>query len=89
MRPGPTGSIQVAFRIFPEHVEVDVLHSDRQSRPRPAVLAGQRGRGADHADRAEPASPAAAARAVEPGELPASAAEPVPLGAAGPARDLR
>jgi len=25
---GPTGSIQVAFRIFPEHVEVDVLHSD-------------------------------------------------------------
>jgi len=27
---GPTGSIQVAFRIFPEHVEVDVLHSDRQ-----------------------------------------------------------
>jgi hypothetical protein len=25
---GPSGSIQVAFRIFPEHVEVDVLHSD-------------------------------------------------------------
>jgi DNA-binding XRE family transcriptional regulator len=25
---GPTGCIQVAFRIFPEHVEVDVLHSD-------------------------------------------------------------
>jgi DNA-binding XRE family transcriptional regulator len=25
---GPTGSIQVAFRIFPEHVEVDVLHSE-------------------------------------------------------------
>jgi DNA-binding XRE family transcriptional regulator len=25
---GPTGSVQVAFRIFPEHVEVDVLHSD-------------------------------------------------------------
>src|ERR1700748_3466032 len=25
-----TGSIQVAFRIFPEHVEVDVLHSDNQ-----------------------------------------------------------
>ena len=23
---GPTGSVQVAFRIFPEHVEVDVLH---------------------------------------------------------------
>src|SRR6202021_3398025 len=26
---GPTGYIQVAFRIFPEHVEVDVLHSDQ------------------------------------------------------------
>jgi hypothetical protein len=25
---GPTGRIQVAFRIFPEHVEVDVLHSE-------------------------------------------------------------
>jgi hypothetical protein len=25
---GPAGSIQVAFRIFPEHVEIDVLHSD-------------------------------------------------------------
>jgi DNA-binding XRE family transcriptional regulator len=33
---GPTGSIQVAFRIFPEHVEVDVLHSDRQISPRTA-----------------------------------------------------
>ena len=31
---GPTGSINVAFRIFPEHVEVDVLHSD-------SVLPGQ------------------------------------------------
>lgn len=27
---GPTGSIHVAFRIFPEHVEVDVLRSDTQ-----------------------------------------------------------
>ena len=41
---GPTGSIQVAFRIFPEHVEVDVLHSESQlpdaagagAQPRPA-----------------------------------------------------
>lgn len=24
---GPSGTIQVSFRIFPEHVEVDVLHS--------------------------------------------------------------
>jgi DNA-binding XRE family transcriptional regulator len=30
---GPTGSIQVAFRIFPEHVEVDVLHSDTAIQP--------------------------------------------------------
>jgi DNA-binding XRE family transcriptional regulator len=27
---GPTGSVQVAFRIFPDHVEVDVLHSESQ-----------------------------------------------------------
>ena len=30
---GPGGSIQVAFRIFPEHVEVDVLHSDTLIQP--------------------------------------------------------
>jgi DNA-binding XRE family transcriptional regulator len=30
---GPTGSIQVAFRIFPDTVEVDVLHSDSPVRP--------------------------------------------------------
>jgi DNA-binding XRE family transcriptional regulator len=30
---GPTGSIQVAFRIFPEHVEVDVLRSDTAITP--------------------------------------------------------
>jgi DNA-binding XRE family transcriptional regulator len=34
---GPTGSIQVAFRIFPEHVEVDVLHSDSLIPARPAL----------------------------------------------------
>jgi DNA-binding XRE family transcriptional regulator len=38
---GPSGSIQVAFRIFPEHVEVDVLHSDTTiqspTRPGPPV----------------------------------------------------
>jgi DNA-binding XRE family transcriptional regulator len=38
---GPTGSIQVAFRIFPEHVEVDVLHSDTALQaPLHAVPAG-------------------------------------------------
>src|SRR5579859_5684145 len=41
---GPTGSVQVAFRIFPEHVEVDVLHSDSaiadgQGQPAPVAMA--------------------------------------------------
>ena len=42
---GPTGSIQVSFRIYPDHVEVDVLHSDLRltsepgPRPRPAPAA--------------------------------------------------
>jgi len=39
---GPTGSIQVAFRIFPEHVEVDVLHSDNQIQPFGAAPNGTR-----------------------------------------------
>ena len=51
---GPTGSIQVAFRIFPEHVEVDVLHSDNQIQPLKAAQNGSPGGqaadrgGADH-----------------------------------------
>jgi hypothetical protein len=40
---GPTGYIQVAFRIFPEHVEVDVLHSDNQIQPPRAAPNGSRG----------------------------------------------
>ena len=40
---GPTGAIQVSFRIFPEHVEVDVLHSNQPpaevGRTAPAVAA--------------------------------------------------
>jgi DNA-binding XRE family transcriptional regulator len=45
---GPTGSIHVAFRIFSEHVEVDVLHSDTPLTPapqtaQPAAAAGSRG----------------------------------------------
>ena len=39
---GPTGSIQVAFRIFPEHVEVGVLHSDNQIQPFRAAPNGTR-----------------------------------------------
>jgi DNA-binding XRE family transcriptional regulator len=51
---GPSGSIQVAFRIFPEHVEVDVLHSDIQ----PPTPAGGDGAGPGvNADGAEPAGP--------------------------------
>jgi DNA-binding XRE family transcriptional regulator len=46
---GPTGSIQVAFRIFPEHVEVDVLHSDNQIQPFKATPDGSHGgQAADH-----------------------------------------
>jgi hypothetical protein len=35
---GPTGSIQVSFRIFPEHVEVDVLHSESQQVAQPVTV---------------------------------------------------
>lgn len=60
---GPTGAIQVSFRIFPEHVEVDVLHSNQPPSeiggrmpavaPRPATAAarpGMTGRPATFAD---------------------------------------
>ena len=45
---GPTGSIQVAFRIFPEHVEVDVLHSDNQIQPQKAAPNGTQGASGDY-----------------------------------------
>ena len=45
---GPTGSIQVAFRIFPEHVEVDVLHSDNQIQPLKAAPNGSYSGPVDH-----------------------------------------
>jgi DNA-binding XRE family transcriptional regulator len=63
---GPTGYIQVAFRIFPEHVEVDVLHSAMQI---PAQLV----RSIDPAISAAPPAPAAPARPV-PGSQAARAA---------------
>jgi hypothetical protein len=37
---GATGSIQVSFRIFPDHVEVDVLHSDTRIVGVPTPLPG-------------------------------------------------
>ena len=75
---GPTGSIQVAFRIFPEHVEVDVLHSDTAiqppTMPGPPVSTGIRPRSAQlraltarpgrrAPDRGDPAGPARRGRA--------------------------
>ncbi len=93
---GPTGSIQVAFRIFPEHVEVDVLHSDSMipahppvghlpngSGPGPAPATVRSGAAAPAAVSANPA-PAAPAYPVPPAETAAPApAEPVTLGGPG------
>src|SRR5690348_592745 len=74
---GPTGYIQVAFRIFPEHVEVDVLHSDNQLQP-PVPANGPRPGAA--ADRAA-TDPAVTATAV-PGAAAAFAAAGAEAGAA-------
>jgi Helix-turn-helix domain len=54
---GPTGAIQVSFRIFPEHVEVDVLHSNDAVAGVPAAVP---------AAGTPAAAPTAPARAVEP-----------------------
>jgi DNA-binding XRE family transcriptional regulator len=59
---GPSGSIQVAFRIFPEHVEVDVLHSDIQPPASPG------GDGAGPGVTADGAA-SAAATAADPSQL--------------------
>jgi len=77
---GPTGSIQVAFRIFPEHVEVDVLHSDSQipsnylsNGAAPAKQAPRLGPAASPAP-GGPGAPAAGG----PGDLAAAGGPPVP-----------
>ena len=72
---GPTGSIQVAFRIFPEHVEVDVLHSDRQISPR-AVAPSSLGNGA-----VAPTTPTVRSG---PAPVPVAAAASGPAGASQP-----
>jgi len=73
---GPTGSIHVAFRIFPEHVEVDVLRSDSQLvSPAHAVPAGRRA--GEGSAAAAPSTPEAAARA-------AAVTPPGPVGLGGP-----
>jgi DNA-binding XRE family transcriptional regulator len=93
---GPTGSIQVAFRIFPEHVEVDVLHSDTQLTPFPARALGSPGaaqaaagagpaaNGAGHAANGQRTAPGAVSQ-VPPAVAPAPAAVPAqpPVGAGG------
>jgi hypothetical protein len=60
---GPTGAIQVSFRIFPEHVEVDVLHS---TDPIPQVVgaapAGVPSRAAQSAQSGQPDQPGQPAR---------------------------
>ena len=82
---GPTGSIQVAFRIFPEHVEVDVLHSDSLILARspvggPANGAGPATLGARPSPAtAVPAQPAAAAGHAAPASAgPAEPTVPAP-----------
>jgi DNA-binding XRE family transcriptional regulator len=91
---GPTGSIQVAFRIFPEHVEVDVLHSDSQvpanylgngsapakqaTRQVPAAAAGQAAAGQAAAAPATPGPPDAWAEGALPGDAVSPAAGPTP-----------
>ncbi len=79
---GPTGSIQVAFRIFPEHVEVDVLHSDNQLiSPVASSPAAAAGPPAPGGPRAMPAySPQPAAPVPASGQQPGAAQPP---GAAG------
>jgi DNA-binding XRE family transcriptional regulator len=69
---GPTGSIQVAFRIFPEHVEVDVLHSDSQ------IQAGLLPNGLNPAAATVRSGPAASGAGAAP-----APAEPVALGQPG------
>jgi hypothetical protein len=63
---GPTGYIQVAFRIFPEHVEVDVLHSDNQITPLKTAPNGSQAGDRAGADRtvSSTAAPAAGPGAV-------------------------
>jgi hypothetical protein len=67
---GPTGSVQVAFRIFPEHVEVDVLHSESQ-----VTAAGAQPVPAAQPMPARSARPAAAASQAPADPHPASFAE--------------
>jgi hypothetical protein len=66
---GPTGAIQVSFRIFPEHVEVDVLHSNQP----PEELVS----------RNLAVAPRAAAASTSPASVPATAPAPAGQDVAG------
>jgi DNA-binding XRE family transcriptional regulator len=84
---GPTGSIQVAFRIFPEHVEVDVLHSENQVLPPPGLTSAPAAATASAAPaaRATPVAPPTVAAGHAPEPRPAEPAPPaVPAAAAAP-----
>lgn len=93
---GPTGSIQVAFRIFPEHVEVDVLRSDTAITPptvpgppisivQPTQVAAQPADAARRSAQALPAGGQAGPRAIgeAPGTGGAAPSATDPGGAAG------
>jgi DNA-binding XRE family transcriptional regulator len=86
---GPTGFIQVAFRIFPEHVEVDVLHSENQIQPLRAAPNGSHGSQAAGPGTATVTTTAVPADAAAMDTSVAAAAGPGPAaavrGAPGPA----
>jgi DNA-binding XRE family transcriptional regulator len=75
---GATGSIQVAFRIFPEHVEVDVLHSDNQV-AQPGVPGGPSS-GTYPPTTVPRAATAAPAAQAPPGPVPPAPLAGVPAG---------
>lgn len=80
---GATGSIQVSFRLFPDHVEVDVLHSDNQVRPmaKPATP----GTPANLTSGGQGPDGAAASRPVSVGAAPQPRSEAVPSDGGEPA----
>jgi DNA-binding XRE family transcriptional regulator len=82
---GPTGCIQVAFRIFPEHVEVDVLHSEMPiAAPFPAQAPQAQAQAGPARPAISPAAGIAGADAARAAARPAgSAPEAVQLGEPG------
>jgi DNA-binding XRE family transcriptional regulator len=79
---GPSGSIQVAFRIFPEHVEVDVLHSELQPSPTGGAPEPRPGAGTNAGSTGE-AAPATAGAQNDRPEISAPGASFVRLGEDG------